>query len=66
MQPSSYVVGFAEEFSNRRAARKFKVDEKRVREWKLQKRILKELYPLKKMKKRFPGGGGKPRLQIRR
>ena len=57
------VVAFAEKSSNRGAVRQFKVDEKRVREWKLQKRKLIELYALKnKPKRRLPGGGGKPRL----
>ena len=40
-----------------------KVDEKRVREWKLQKEKLKQLCAAKKKsKKRLPGGGGKPKL----
>ena len=48
------VVEYAEKNSNRGAARKFSVDDKRVREWRKQKNSLTEL-PTKK--RRLEGGG---------
>jgi len=57
------VVQYAEKSSNREAGRKFNVDEKCVRQWKLQKVKLLDLRKAKKRpKKRLPGGGGKPRM----
>ena len=50
------VVEYAEKNSNRGAARKFCVDDKRVREWRKQKNSLAEL-PTKK--RRLEGGGRK-------
>ena len=50
------VVEYAEKNSNRGAARKFSVDDKRVREWRKQKNSLTEL-PTKK--RRLEGGGRK-------
>ena len=57
------VVQYAEKSSNREAGRKFNVDEKCVRQWKLQKAKLLDLRKAKKKpKKRLSGGGGKPRM----
>ena len=57
------AVQYAEKSPNREAGRKFLIDEKRVREWKLQKVKLIDLCKAKKKpKKRLPGAGGKPRM----
>ena len=53
------VVQYPEKSSNREAGQKFLIDEKRVREWKLQK---VKLIKLCKPKKRLSGAGGKPRM----
>ena len=53
------VIAFAEKSSNRGAARKFGVDEKRVREWRKTKESISS-NPSKK--KRLQGGGRKPLL----
>ena len=52
------VVESAERTTNRETGRIFGVDEKRVREWKLQKQRLKET---NSAKKRLIGGGVKPK-----
>ena len=57
------VVQYAEKSSNREAGRKFLIDEKHVREWKLQKvKLIDVCKAKKKPKKRLPGAGGKPRM----
>lgn len=53
------VVEEAENTTNRAAARKFKVDERRIREWRQQKG---ELEKLPRKKKRLEGGGRKAAL----
>ena len=53
------VIEDAESTTNRAAARKFKVDERRIREWRQKK---SELQKLPKKKKRLEGGGRKAAL----
>ena len=53
------VIEFAEQNTNRSAARKYGVDEKRVREWKKQK---DQLGSLNSKKRRLDGGGCKAAL----
>ena len=53
------VVECAEKESNRPAAKKFGIDEKRVREWRKKKR---ELAQLPSKEKRLEGAGRKPLL----
>lgn len=53
------IIDFAEDNTNRGAARKFGVDERRVREWKKQK---DQLESLNSKKRRLEGGGRKPAL----
>ena len=53
------VIEFAEQNANRGAARKYGIDEKRVREWKKQK---DQLGSLNSKKRRLDGGGRKAAL----
>ena len=53
------VIDFAEQNTNRSAARKYGIDEKRVREWKKQK---DQLETLNSKKRRLDGGGRKAAL----
>ena len=53
------VIEFAEQNTNRGAARKYDIDEKRVREWKKQK---DQLGSLNSKKRRLDGGGRKAAL----
>ena len=56
------VIAFAEEYGNRPASRHFKVDERRIREWRSQKSEIVQLVASKKGKQRskLSGGGRKP------
>ena len=51
------IVDYAKSDSNRATARKFEVDERRVREWRSLKANLEE--HSSKKQKRLPGGGSK-------
>ena len=53
------MIEFAEQNTNRSAARKYDVDEKRVHDWKKQK---DQLQRLNSKKRRLDGGGPKPAL----
>ena len=54
------VAEFAEQKSNKKAAEKFKVDKKQIREWRSKKSLLKEqLKTTGTERKRIPGGGRK-------
>ena len=53
------VIEFAEQNTNRGAARRYGIDEKRVREWKKQKG---QLGSLNSKKRRLDGGGRKAAL----
>ena len=57
------VIAFAEEHGNRPASRHFKVDERRIPEWRSQKSEIVQLVASKKGKQRrskLSGGGRKP------
>ena len=55
------VAEFAEQKSNKKAAEKFKVDKKRIREWRSKKSLLEEqLKTTGTERKRIPSGGRKP------
>ena len=57
-----WLYSVAELSSNREATKRFKVHEKHVREWKLQKKKLKQLCVASK--KRLLGGRGRPRWNL--